>query len=100
MVWFHFLALSSTSFISTGGRPPVCRSPGEGRHNSYTRRPVNSTAFQIPNSELRSYFTARGEADAPDIDGRVYVRGRLPIGEFARVKVVGYTDYDLIAERV
>jgi ribosomal protein S12 methylthiotransferase len=44
------------------------------------------------------FLIARGEADAPDIDGRVYVRGRLPIGQFARVKVVGHTDYDLIAE--
>jgi ribosomal protein S12 methylthiotransferase len=44
------------------------------------------------------YLIARGEADAPDIDGRVYVRGRLPLGEFARVKVIGHTDYDLIAE--
>ena len=43
------------------------------------------------------YLVARGEADAPDIDGRVYVRGRLPLGEFARVKVIGHTDYDLIA---
>lgn len=45
-----------------------------------------------------SYSVARGEADAPDIDGRVYVRGRLPAGEFAWVKVVGHTDYDLVAE--
>jgi ribosomal protein S12 methylthiotransferase len=44
------------------------------------------------------YLIARGEADAPDIDGRVYVRGDLPLGEFAMVKVVGHTDYDLIAE--
>ncbi|HXG46007.1 MAG TPA: MiaB/RimO family radical SAM methylthiotransferase, partial [Methylomirabilota bacterium] len=44
------------------------------------------------------YQVARGEADAPDIDGRVFVRGRLPVGEFARVRVVGHTDYDLIAE--
>src|SRR5687767_7616394 len=44
------------------------------------------------------YLIARGEADAPDIDGRVYVRGKLPLGEFAPVKVVGHTDYDLIAE--
>jgi ribosomal protein S12 methylthiotransferase len=44
------------------------------------------------------YFVGRGEADAPDIDGRVYVRGRLPLGKFAQVKVVGHTDYDLIAE--
>ena len=53
-----------------------------------------------PNAKLgtRSFFIARGEADAPDIDGRVYVRGPLPPGEFARVKVVGHTDYDLIAD--
>jgi ribosomal protein S12 methylthiotransferase len=44
------------------------------------------------------YLVARGEADAPDIDGRVYIRGRLPLGGFARVKVIGHTDYDLIAE--
>jgi hypothetical protein len=29
------------------------------------------------------FLVARGEADAPDIDGRVYVRGQLPLGEFA-----------------
>src|SRR5688572_8332224 len=44
------------------------------------------------------YLIARGEADAPDIDGRIYVRGKLPVGEFTRVKVIGHTDYDLIAE--
>jgi ribosomal protein S12 methylthiotransferase len=44
------------------------------------------------------FLVARGEADAPDIDGRVYVRGKLPLGEFAWVKVIGHTDYDLIAE--
>ncbi|MGH7979867.1 MAG: MiaB/RimO family radical SAM methylthiotransferase, partial [Limisphaerales bacterium] len=44
------------------------------------------------------FLVARGEADAPDIDGRIFVRGRAPIGEFARVKIIGHTDYDLIAE--
>ena len=46
------------------------------------------------------YLVARGEADAPDIDGRVYVRGRLPRGAFAKVRIVGHADYDLIAEPV
>src|SRR5262245_28903761 len=50
-------------------------------------------------TQLRGrYAVARGEADAPDIDGRIYVRGHVPIGEFAQVRVVGHTDYDLIAE--
>ncbi len=44
------------------------------------------------------YLVARGEADAPDIDGRVYVRGRAPVGAFATVRILGHTDYDLIAE--
>ncbi len=46
------------------------------------------------------FLVARGEADAPDIDGRVFIRGQLPLGEFARVKIIGHTDYDLIAEAV
>ncbi len=44
------------------------------------------------------YLVARGEADAPDIDGRIYVRGDLPVSQFANVKIIGHTDYDLIAE--
>ncbi|MEY3774638.1 MAG: Ribosomal protein methylthiotransferase RimO [Verrucomicrobiota bacterium] len=40
---------------------------------------------------------ARGEADAPDIDGRVYVPRDLPVGEFVEVKITGYHDYDLLA---
>lgn len=51
-----------------------------------------------------NYLVARGEADAPDIDGRIYVRNskvrdsKLEIGEFAQVRVIGHTDYDLIGE--
>ena len=44
------------------------------------------------------YLVARSEADAPDIDGRVYIRGKLPVGNFGNVRVIGHTDYDLIAE--
>ena len=51
-----------------------------------------------PQLATRNYLIGRGEADAPDIDGRVYIRGKLPIGEFARVKVIGQTAYDLVAE--
>jgi ribosomal protein S12 methylthiotransferase len=40
---------------------------------------------------------ARGEADAPDIDGRIYVSRDLPVGEFAQVTITGYRDYDLLA---
>jgi len=40
---------------------------------------------------------ARGEADAPDIDGRVYVPRDLRVGQFVEVKITGYQDYDLLA---
>jgi ribosomal protein S12 methylthiotransferase len=40
---------------------------------------------------------ARGEADAPDIDGRVYLPITVPVGDFAEVKITGYEDYDLLA---
>jgi len=58
----------------------------------------------------RHFLVARGEADAPDIDGRIYIlaapkqneggRGKVPVGEFAKVKIIGHTDYDLIAEAI
>jgi ribosomal protein S12 methylthiotransferase len=41
---------------------------------------------------------ARSEADAPDVDARVFVPERLPVGEFAEVTVVGAKEYDLVAE--
>lgn len=49
------------------------------------------------------YLVARGESDAPDIDGRIYIKtpARKDIvtpGKFAKVKIVAHTDYDLIAE--
>jgi len=69
--WEHGLIRSSSSAAPTPERGPG----GRGR-----------------------FMRARSQADAPDIDGRVYVRGELPAGEFARVKIIGHTDYDLIAE--
>jgi ribosomal protein S12 methylthiotransferase len=61
---------------------------------------IRETETQNSKLKIKNYLVGRGEADAPDIDGRVYVRGKLPIGEFAKVKIIGHTDYDLIAEPV
>jgi ribosomal protein S12 methylthiotransferase len=44
--------------------------------------------------------TARAEADAPDIDGRVLVPRTLAAGEFAEVTVTGSQGYDLTAKAV
>jgi ribosomal protein S12 methylthiotransferase len=40
---------------------------------------------------------ARSQGDAPDIDGRVYVDPKLPVGEFAEVTITEADDYDLYA---
>ncbi|MGA9453118.1 MAG: radical SAM protein [Verrucomicrobiia bacterium] len=82
----------------------------EGRADAKQLRDANVSSWEHgllrnakschPSLVTRHFLVARGEADAPDIDGRVYIRGKLPIGEFAEVKVVGHTDYDLIAEPV
>jgi len=80
----------------------------EGKADSKQLQAANVSSWEhglvreaeVQNSifKIQSYLAARGQADAPDIDGRVYVRGQLPIGEFARVKIIAHTDYDLIAE--
>jgi ribosomal protein S12 methylthiotransferase len=45
-----------------------------------------------------TFLIARSQSDAPDIDGRVYIRGKLEAGQFARVKITAHTDYDLFAD--
>jgi ribosomal protein S12 methylthiotransferase len=42
---------------------------------------------------------ARTEADAPEVDARVFVPQDLPVGEFAEVLVTGAQEYDLVAIR-
>lgn len=40
----------------------------------------------------------RSEADAPDVDARVYVPAHLPVGQFADLRVTDARGYDLVAE--
>jgi len=41
---------------------------------------------------------ARSEADAPEVDAKVFVPENLPVGEFAEVTVIAAKEYDLIAQ--
>ena len=74
------------------------RHPKHANRRSWEHGLIREAGTPGPPLGPRHYMVARGEADAPDIDGRVYVRGRLRAGQFARVKVIDPTDYDLIAE--
>ena len=43
-------------------------------------------------------WVGRSHADAPEIDGSVQVVGSAQIGEFARVRITGASEYDLTGE--
>lgn len=71
----------------------------EGNAGARLPRAVRAWERRAHGAGKREDFSVgRSESDAPDIDGRVYVRGTLPGGEFARVRIVGAEDYDLIGE--
>ena len=59
-----------------------------------------SSSPSMSQGRRRRFWVARSQADAPDIDGRVYVQGGALAEEFVRVRIIGHTDYDLIAERL
>jgi len=46
-------------------------------------------------------FVGRTQAEAPDIDGHIYLHGRdIHPGEFVRAQVTGFSEYDLFAELI
>ena len=48
-------------------------------------------------------YYGRSEADAPDVDGKIYFRapkGRYSFGDFVSVKVAEALDYDLVADAI
>jgi ribosomal protein S12 methylthiotransferase len=64
------------------------------------RSSASSPANESETARRGPWQIARGQSDAPDIDGRVYIRGKLEPAQFARVKITAHTDYDLIARPV
>lgn len=63
--------------------------------HGFTRDKIETPEFL---KGRKRFYVARSQADAPDIDGRVYIAGKVPIGEFVNVKIIGYSDYDLLAK--
>jgi ribosomal protein S12 methylthiotransferase len=45
-------------------------------------------------------LVARGEVDAPDIDGRILLKKPAPVGVFVNVRITGTQVYDLVGEMV
>ncbi len=55
-------------------------------------------------SEDDEYFICRSMLEAPDVDGRIYIKidtesaNKVIIGEYTKVKIIDYNEYDLFAE--
>jgi ribosomal protein S12 methylthiotransferase len=48
----------------------------------------------------RNRYSGHAEFQAPEVDGKIEVKGKCRTGHFARVKVTGYNDHDLKGEKV
>ena len=59
---------------------------------------VDNTLRVIIDREEGEYFVGRTEADSPEVDCEVLVKGKLTIGEFYNVKITGFEGMDLFGE--
>jgi ribosomal protein S12 methylthiotransferase len=59
---------------------------------------VGQTLRVLVEEQANGGLVARSHADAPEIDGSVHVTGLARVGEFARVRITGASEYDLIGE--
>jgi len=54
--------------------------------------------------ETENYFVCRSMLEAPDVDGRIYIKidkdsaSKVIVGDYANVEIIDYTDYDLFAK--
>jgi ribosomal protein S12 methylthiotransferase len=62
------------------------------------RRFVGQTLRVLVEGRANGEFVGRSHADAPEIDGSVHVTGTARVGEFARVRITGASEYDLTGE--
>lgn len=55
-------------------------------------------------SEDEKYFVCRSMLEAPDVDGRIYIKiddesaSKIIVGDYAQVEIIDYNDYDLFAK--
>lgn len=55
-------------------------------------------------SEDEEYFVCRSMMEAPDVDGRIYIKidekstEKVIVGEYSKVKIIDFNEYDLFAE--
>jgi ribosomal protein S12 methylthiotransferase len=62
------------------------------------RRFLGSEMNCLIEEKQEDVYIGRTYADAPDVDGVVYVQGRADMGQFVKCRIVDTMEYDLIAE--
>ena len=77
----------------------------EARLDAVREMPWNNSFARVGGRAKASWMrgvcaVGRTEADAPEIDGCVYVPGQLPPGAFVSVRILDHADYDLLGEPV
>lgn len=63
------------------------------------KKKIGKKFMVLIESRENGYFVGRGQAEAPEVDGVIFIKdNKLKIGDFAKVRVVDSCAYDLIAE--
>jgi len=71
-----------------------------GISTEHLARKVGQTQTVLVDELVEGGAIARSSADAPDIDGIVFVQSKktLQAGEFLKVKITGSDEHDLVAK--
>ncbi|MDD5108041.1 MAG: MiaB/RimO family radical SAM methylthiotransferase [Candidatus Omnitrophica bacterium] len=66
------------------------------------KRLLNKTISVLIEGKQDGDYVGRSQADAPEVDGVVYVKSKkiLKIGEFSRVKIIDTLEYDLVGVKL
>ena len=62
------------------------------------RRQVGSKGVKARPDTLTFLSVGRSYRDAPEVDGLVFLKERVPVGSLVRARVIGASEYDLFAE--
>ncbi|MCM8797428.1 MAG: radical SAM protein, partial [Candidatus Omnitrophica bacterium] len=67
---------------------------------SINRKFMDQTLDVLIEDEEAGFYLGRTQYDAPEVDGLVYVKSRIPLrpGDFVKVKIADTLEYDLVGE--
>ena len=93
LIWFLAAAVRNEFIANHGGSAAV----GVDRSTERFHIGVGSRAAAVIDEVVSEGAVARSKADAPEIDGQVYIDGatHLKVGDFVKVEIEEADEYDL-----